>query len=187
MNAVADRVFGAVAVAGGIAWAGYVLYFGSDAGLTLPAVLVVFWGTGALLVEWAIWLYVHWRATRGGPRRWIRLALLFPATVAVLAVLTWFGGTFWVRFMLSRPALDRFVRDSRPAILSGQFRPGVRVGLFRIQEAEVLPGGVVRLITTGCMFDDCGVVYSPSGDPPRVGEDYYSSLGQRWWHWWRSW
>jgi hypothetical protein len=73
------------------------------------------------------------------------------------------------------------------AIASGQVVPGTRAGLFRVQEVEALPGGIVRLITTDCMFDHCGVVYCPKGTPPRIGEDSYSPLGWNWWHWLRSW
>ena len=67
--------------------------------------------------------------------------------------------------------------------------PRNRVGLFWLREAEVLPQGVVRIITTDCMFDDCGLVYSPAGVPPRIGEDMYEALalGGPWYHWWRGW
>jgi hypothetical protein len=99
----------------------------------------------------------------------------------------WSGASFWVRFQCSRPALNRYVQSASPMIASGTFTPGVRVGLFWLREAEVLPDGVVRMITTDCMFDQCGVVYSPRGAPPVVGEDTYNALGGPWYHWWRSW
>jgi hypothetical protein len=37
------------------------------------------------------------------------------------------------------------------------------------------------------LVDDCGVVYSPTGEPPVVGEDSYEHISGPWWHWYRSW
>ena len=43
----------------------------------------------------------------------------------------------------------------------------VEAGLFWVREAEALPGGVVRPITTQCMFDDCGIAGTTFGQPVR--------------------
>lgn len=179
----ADRVLGRVAVAGNV------LCFGSDAGLTVPALLVLVWGGVATVALWALWLVLHWWATRRTrtDRLKLRYAFVHPLAVLLIGGLTFSGVTFRVRFLLSRPALAHFVRTARPDILQSRFVPGTRIGLFHVREAEVLQGGIVRLITTECMFDNCGLVYSPNVVPPRVGEDNYSSLGGDWWHWWRSW
>jgi hypothetical protein len=96
------------------------------------------------------------------------------------------GAAFWARFMLSRSLLKDYVQTASPAITASSPTPGVRVGLFRLRNAEVLPHGVVRMITTECgVVDSCGLVYSPAGTPPVVGEDVYDSLGGPWYHWYR--
>jgi hypothetical protein len=172
----------------GSTWAACVIAFCSDAGLTVPGMFVLLGGGMVALAASALSVAGRWvrsRKVAAAAVAW--RAFVFPAALAVLAASTWFGATFWMRFLLSRPALDRFVRNGAPAVAAGRFVPGEHIGLFRLQEAEVLPGGIVRLITTDCMFDHCGVVYSPQGPPPRVGEDTYSPLGGGWWHWWRSW
>jgi hypothetical protein len=183
-----ERAFAVLTLGCGVVWAVYVLALGSDAGLTVPVLLVLVWGGVGLLLLWGLYLGVHVLATRRSPqRRHVRWLLAGPALLLLCFAIVWTGAAFWVRFFISRPALDAYVRRASPESLGGSFKPGLRVGLFWLREAELLPGGTVRMITTQCMFDDCGVVYSPSGKPPRLGEDHYSSLGGAWWHWWRSW
>lgn len=173
----------------GLPWLVYLLGWGTDAGLTVPVVLVSLWGGVALLVVWLVRLVLYHRGTRQNlAERRMRRVLLEPVVIMACVGLVWSGIGFRVRFVASRPALARFVRDARPSISRGEVPAGTRVGLFRVKEAEVLPGGTVRLITTECMFDDCGVAYSPDNTPPPViGEDMYEPLGGGWWHWWRSW
>jgi hypothetical protein len=175
-------------MASGCAWVVAGLLLGSDAGQTVPVMLGLTYGGVAVLALGVISLVLHLVVTRRAPdrrgwRRWAVLALAF-----VLCVVFVFSGwAFRVRFLLSLPPLDAFVATQGDTIASGQLAPGTRVGLFWVREAEALPGGVVRLITTPCVFDDCGVAYSPGGTPPRIGEDVYSKLSARWYHWFRSW
>lgn len=184
----ADCLLRGLLAFGTAAWIAYVLLFGSDAGLSLPALLVLVWGGAALLALYALWSVLHVLATRGtARRRGIARLLAGPAAVLLTFTVTWIGGTFWVRFTISRPFLDRLARDGGTAITAGTLGRGSHVGLFRLEEAEVLPGGTIRLITTDCMFDHCGVAFSPNGQPPVVGEDTYSPLSGHWWLWWRSW
>lgn len=184
---ILERVLTVATVAGVAAWVAAGLLVGSDAGVTVFVRLGLFYGGVGVLALWVVDLLVHVFTTgRHRERRSIRrraaTVLVFAAVVGVVVT----GGAFRVRFLLSRPALDAFVarHASRP---DAQVQPRTRIGLFWVREAEVLPGGVVRLITTPCMFDDCGVAYSPAGDPPRIGEDVYSRLGGNWYHWFRSW
>jgi hypothetical protein len=185
-----ERVVAGVAVAAGVVWAMYLLLFGSDAGLTVPIVIASVWGGVAVFVVWALRFALHVVITRRIPEpRRVRRLLAEPLALLLCFAFVWSGAAFWVRFTISRPWLGEFVLTASPSIASGSFTPGTRVGLFWLREAEVLPQGVVRLITTDCMFDDCGLVYSPAGIPPRIGEDIYEplALGGPWYHWWRSW
>jgi len=171
-------------------WLVYLLGWGTDAGITLPVLLVSVWGGLALLVLWLLRLVLYRRGTRQNrAERHMRRVLLEPVVLLACVGMVWSGLGFRVRFLASRPALDRFVRDARPSMSRGEVAAGTRVGLFTVQEAELLPGGSVRLITTECMVvDDCGVAFSPDDTPPPVvGEDMYERLGGGWWHWWRSW
>jgi hypothetical protein len=184
---LADRLVGAASALGLAAWSAYILVAGSDAGLTVTTLLVLTYGGLAVLGVWATWLAVHLVAAhRAAARpRW-RLLAVQPLVLITLFGATWLGGTFRLRFAASKAALDRLAQHGGDA--AGEpVPPGTRVGLFRVKEAEFLQGGAVRLITTDCMFDHCGVAYSPSGPPPRIGEDAYSPLVQNWWHWSRSW
>lgn len=182
-----ERTTALLSVTSGSAWLVYVLLFGSDAGLTVPVVLVSVWGGVAVVVLWIIRFVLHMLITkRDRARRRVRRLMSEPAVLLLCFAFVWSGAAFRVRFLLSRPAFDNYAQTA-PENLRGGFTSGARVGLFWLREAEVLPGGIVRIITTDCMFDHCGVVYSPQGEPPRIGEDTYGSLGGSWYHWWRSW
>ena len=175
------------------AWALAVLWLGTDAGYSIPAFLVAELG-GLLLLGWWLTRLVLWVAHSRKRRpqepvnsrplvlRW----LWEPLTIVTCGAIALTGIGFPARFALSRPALDRYAQQVRER---GDSTPpaGQVVGLFRLREVELLPGGVVRLITTSCMMDDCGIVHSPTGRPPVIGEDSYRQLSGDWWHWFRSW
>lgn len=92
-----------------------------------------------------------------------------------------------LRVALSQGSLEAYVADVRAGRTDLGRHVGRAVGLFRVTETELVPGAV-RLITTQCrLLDDCGLAYSWVGEPPRVGEDRYRHLRNRWWHWFRSW
>ena len=186
---VLERVVAGVTFTVGVVWVAYVSLFGSDAGLTFPVVIALMWGGVAALVLWALRMVLHLVITRRVPeRRRVRRLVAEPFVLLICFAFVSSGAAFWVRFMLSRPSLNSYVQTAPPTIASGSFKPGVRVGLFWLREAEVLPRGVVRMITTEChIVDHCGLVYSPTGAPPVVGEDMYDALGGPWYHWWRSW
>lgn len=157
----------------------------------MSALFLTAYGGFFLLVIWLVRL-VRWllrgRSSSGvqpvaiGRRvlRWV----WEPATVVIVFVLVYYGLAFPTRFRLSRSALESYVQRAQAGDVPSQARV---VGLFRVRETEVLPGGVVRLITTTCMLDDCGVVFSPRRRPPTIGEDSYYPLSDGWWRWWRSW
>ncbi len=184
----AEHVLGWFGIGLEAVWMAYALLFGSDAGLTVPVLLVLWYGGLALGLLWAVRFIMRLllRKRVPSPTRMRRLALEGVLVAACFAAVQ-FGVAFRLRFLLSRPALTRYATAARSSSEHGHGGTGTRVGLFWIRESETLPGGVVRLITTDCMFDDCGVAYSPSGKPPIVGEAIYTPIGGSWWHWWRSW
>jgi hypothetical protein len=159
-------------------WASSSLYGGSEAGISVYALLLVIYGGGFIGLVW-IGLLVASLLRR---KKTERLILLEPATIGIVLVLVFTGLAFRARFAASGPFLNHYVARLR----SGGAKR-LYVGLFAVHETEVLPGGVVRLITGSCMFDECGLAYSPLLEPPRVGEDTYEPLSDGWWVWTRSW
>jgi len=97
-----------------------------------------------------------------------------------------YPASFIVRFKLSQQALENFAEhptlDHDPSTFQW-------VGLFPLREVEVI-GSAVRMIVSECnVLDDCGFVFSPDGEPPILGEDYYTKIpfAKGWYHWHRSW
>jgi hypothetical protein len=159
-----------------VGWALTILVCGSNSGVTVLALLVVVYGAGLTLLLWLITLVVSMIRREHSWR-----LLLQPVLVIAALAAAYTGLLFRIRFFASKPFFVSYVE--RP--VAGE--RAQRVGLFVAKETEVLPEGVVRIVTTDCMFDDCGVVFSSKGVPPRIGEDSYQSLGDGWWRWQRSW
>jgi hypothetical protein len=93
---------------------------------------------------------------------------------------------FEIRFRLSQEALENF---SQQRLLDNDPSTIRWVGLFLLYDIDV-QGSSVRMLTGGChLFDDCGFVYSPRGEPPIIGEDIYDKMpfAQKWYYWHRSW
>jgi hypothetical protein len=174
-----------------VAWLQLVLIFGSDAGLDLVAIIAIVYGAGAIIALWAVRLLLFAASSRGQPWRRFRVWVVEPLLIATALTACLTGAMFWPRFFLSMPALDSYARTVRqgPRIESGHGEHAPRVvGLFLVRETEALPDGVVRIITTSCGFDHCGLAYRPGATkPPRIGEDSYERLVLGWWRWWRSW
>lgn len=174
-------------------WAVVVLWLGSDAGFNIFAFLLANYG-GLILLGWWLARLVWWVARRRrspadepvSTRRRVLRWLWEPVTIVACWAIVYTGILFPTRFAVSRPALERYARQVQERGDSAPPTGGI-VGLFRLREVELLPNGVVRLITTSCMLDDCGVAYSPKGPPPVIGEDSYRRLSGNWWHWYRSW
>jgi hypothetical protein len=155
--------------------------------MPFPALIGLVGGGAAVLVLWALRVGLHLAITRRAPeRRRVRRLVAQPLGLLICVAFVSSGAAFWVRFMLSRSLLKDYVQTASPTVTASSLPPGVQVGLFRLRTAEVLPQGVVRMITTECgVIDSCGLVYSPAGKPAVVGEDVYDSLGGPWYHWYR--
>jgi len=176
-------------LAAGVLLVTYLMLFGSDAGLSLHVVAAAAFGGPAILVLWALRVALHLVATRRAPeRRRVRRLVAEPCVLLICFAFVFSGAAFWLRFALSWPSLNRYAQTIPTTVEAGSFTRGGQVGLFWLKEVEVLPQGVVRMITAEChILDDCGLVYSPTGAPPVIGEDTYESMVGAWYHWWRSW
>jgi hypothetical protein len=123
-------------------------------------------------------------------RRRARLAQVFPLPyvllivfLAVVFVGVSYNGALWLRLQTSRGALESVAAK----VQAGETpKTPLRVGTFRVREIDTA-GDSVRFIVGESLLDDFGVVYSPSGEPPVVGEDAYVHFSGAWWLWERSW
>ena len=123
-------------------------------------------------------------------RRRERLMRVFPlpyllliAVLALVFVGVSLNGAFWLRFEMSRGALEAATAQVQAG---AKPKTPVRIGFFRVREID-RAGDSVRFIVGESLLDEVGVAYSPSGEPPVVGEDSYTHLTGDWWIWDRSW
>jgi hypothetical protein len=177
------------------AWFLFVVIFFSDVDSNLDALVVLVYGSLLWLFVWLIRLIVSLVRQRRGTiaRQGLRHALRYwgvePAALLLCGVLAITGVLFYPRFWLCRASLDAYVAD----VVAGRVQPHDNetprhwVGLFRVSEVELQPGGVVRMITTPVLLDDAGLTYSPVSAPPRIGEDSYRHITGAWYRWHRSW
>ena len=109
---------------------------------------------------------------------------LEPFTFALAIAIAVSGVSSHVRFVASKSALTDYVTS----VSASETHSEQRVGLYTLKETEVLPNGVVRIITTESGFDDAGFAFSPRSAPPVIGEDSYKKLpfSDGWYHWHRS-
>jgi hypothetical protein len=147
--------------------------------VTIAALFIAIYGAAGIVVAAGILAVIGARRKQRIARWWAE-----PAGVLIVLAAIYLNVPLYVRFFASLPFLERYVEDVAAGVAPAVPR---QVGLFRVSEVEVLPNHVVRLITTTCMLDDCGLVFSKSGSPPVVGEDSYSPIASGWWTWWRSW
>ena len=155
------------------------IWLGSNSGISVLGLFVIVGGGVLLLVVWLVTFFTAIARKQQLQRAWIE-----PLLTLVALAIVYSGALFRLRLLASKPSLDRYVAQ---VIASGtSHRKLTRVGLFVARETEVLPNGVVRIITTPCMFDECGVAFSQS-KPPIIGEDRYEHIAGNWWRWWRSW
>jgi hypothetical protein len=162
------------------AWGLASLGVASNVGIGLGALLFIAYGAVILLVIWLTMMVAGKVAKKRAPRPWFE-----PVGVLVVLAMIYADVPFRARFFISKPFLDRYVREAAaPGWTHGTHE---RVGLFTARETEVLETGLVRIVTTSCMFDHCGLVFSSKGAPPVIGEDRYRRITSNWWRWSRSW
>jgi len=157
--------------AGSSFFAGMGYYLGGMAFI----VVVLFLGVICLLPA----LRGRTRLTRSFPLPY----LLLVAFLALVFLGVSFNGALWLRVQTSRGPLEAVAAKVRAGETP---KTPARVGTFRVREIDTA-GDSVRFIVGDSLLDDFGVVYSPSGAPPVVGEDTYWHLSGDWWAWKRSW
>jgi hypothetical protein len=94
----------------------------------------------------------------------------------------------FVRFTLSRPALESYAEEVRRLGEVPTFElPNEPewIGLYSIGYAELVDNGCVRFMVDWSSEGQGGFAYSPEGDPPLVvvSQDSYSHLSGDWWLW----
>ena len=119
----------------------------------------------------------------------LRRPVLYVVLLSFLGIYllgTYAEALFEIRFKLSQQALENFANHP---VLDHERSTVQWVGLFPLREVDIA-GTSVRMIVSDChLFDDCGFVYSPDGEPPVIGEDSYTKIpfAENWYYWWRSW
>jgi hypothetical protein len=124
-------------------------------------------------------------------RHWVRWVAM-PAIAALTVAMVVTSAPLWLRFGLSRGGMTTYARsvvDTVPGT-TDEAAPIAdapsRLGLFSVDRAEVIPGGM-RFIVSGAGFiDPAGFAYSPNGVPPFIGEDTYEHLSGPWYLWTES-
>ena len=172
-------------------WFVFVTIEFSNAGIDLLVFLGAVFGS---LLWGLIWLVrivlMHAKTPSTGSLRQLLLYWGFePAVFAFSILLLAMDAPANARFLLSRAALDTYAENviakrTEPQDFGSPIR---RVGLYSIYETELLPGDIVRVITSRDGFNDAGFAFSPDTTPPKTSLDSYRSLNAGWWHWSRIW
>lgn len=162
-------------------WGAAVVYVASDGAISVPEYIIYLVG-GWIFVALTGLLALACLWARRVPRAFVIQTLILVGVFVAVNLDLAFGA----RFVVSRQSLEELARQIAPGTESKDRR---WVGLFRVKEIDTARGadGVVRFVLGDCGLDQCGLVYSMRGQPPRVGEDRYRPIGGRWWRWHRSW
>jgi hypothetical protein len=163
----------------------------SDAGVPFPQWLLISFSsiglTAGVLTRFFMTYIQGRREQADWIRRYWRWWIVVSATIVLGFVLSAALPLLSLRVYLSTGAL----RESPPVLSAlsqaDLYNQGRWVGLFHVTEFSQF-GPELRFITNECgLVDNCGIVYSPDGPPPRRGEDSFTHLFGPWWHWYQSW
>ncbi len=175
-----------------ISWVLLLFYFFSDGSPSIWEYFIYDGGLKLLALTSFVYLLLHLR-TKGVSLQGMFTLVRRPVVyIVLLGFLSGYlinlnpGVLFEIRFKLSQQALENYARH--PA-LDTDNATVQWVGLFPLREVDVV-GTSIRMIVAEChVLDDCGFVYSPNGEPPRVGEDSYQEMpfAGDWCYWQRSW
>jgi len=175
-----------------IGWVLLLFYFFSDGSPSIWEYLIYDGGLKLMALTSFIYLLLHLKTEGVSLQSLFNLIRRPVVSIVLVASLCGYlinlypGVPFEFRFKLSQPALEKFVRQP---VLDTDNATVHWAGLFPLREVDVA-GNSIRMIVAECqLFDDCGFVYSPDGEPPRVGEDSYQEMPftEDWYTWHRSW
>lgn len=193
MNKILLHALPYMALAQTIFWLLWVVVTFSNAGVSMLDMMLGYYGCIALAAFWSIRLIIFTiigsqvKARYLSKRPWMVGLSIEPIVLLLGFLVMNTSSLFHARFEMSRPALDRYAHRVQAGGISPTSCEIRWVGFFRIRETELIETRVVRLITTDCGMDHCGLAYSEGSKPPRIGEDSYTHLSGPWWHWHRSW
>jgi hypothetical protein len=172
-----------------VAWIGLLgalvcltLYAYSVPGGYFGPTIVALWGWVLVGASWLVSV-----ATRVLRRRGlVRGDAVVPVLVLVLGALLVFDAPLQARYRLSRSAMNTAAK--RVVAHPERARTIHRIGLWRTNRVERIPGGMRFTVAGAWFFDEHGFAYSPHGRPAKVGaEDVYTHLDGPWYLWDESW
>jgi hypothetical protein len=185
--------FGRSFIAVTLVWAVTIVLFHSNAGVAFPTWVALFGSGLVLAIAWLLWTLMAISFARrdgtGTAKSTLRAVAIVPAALAGAVLLSLTDVPLMVRVYLSSNALRGSARELEraPFESASMHWSGHRVGLFYVREFD-RHGDELRFLTSQCgLVDNCGIVYSPAGQPPNRGEDSYRHLYGPWWHWHQSW
>lgn len=151
---------------------------------------VLFGAVAGLLVCAAVWL--TWLITYAGRRpRWSWSVAVAPVGALLVYALVVTSAPLHARWLFSRGAFDdqaARVRTATPAGMRRLVPVPARLGLYRVTEAQLVPGGVLFYEATGNLVGDAGFAHLPDG-PARTLEfgplyaPTFEHLGGPWYAW----
>lgn len=136
-----------VAFVANFLWATFVAILCTDSGIGMGWFLMSFYGGAGLLAFWVLraLLYLGWARRREPPVPLLSW-LLEPVFFGLVATAVMTGFASQVRFVVSRPFLDWYVRSVQSGhVVADRSLRLALVGLFVVRETEALPNDVVRI------------------------------------------
>lgn len=157
------------------------LYLVSDGAVAMaPDMLVLY--VGGALAGMATLLFTILGSIRrsvapmGRGRRWPWMVYAV-VIIALVPSLCRYGVPFKVCLALSRDAL---IQEAQQIPRGARVDVPRWIGLLPVKRVDTA-GTATRFLTGSCLVDDCGVAYSPDGEPPHTGRDTYQHLTGPWW------
>ncbi len=161
-------------IAGVIFLAGSFNTIAGVVGFLLSCAAIVVW-IGFFIIDVAVWRRDIFR--RRASRRWAIGPLILVAAIVLFCS----GIPFYAAFMVSKPAMDRFVTEIKTAAPGTPIPAHRRVGLFNFSDIQITSSSLHFRADYGGVFDWNGFAYYttplPPSDPPFFG---YKRISANW-------
>ncbi len=163
-------------------WALSSMYLVSDGAISVALDMPVLYVGGALAAMATLGFTIAGSMNRQGAsptrgRRWPGLVYAV-AVMAVVPSLCRYGFPLKARLYLSRHALIEAARQTPRGLRSDLPR---WIGLLHVTRVDTV-GPATRFRTGACgLADECGVTYSPQGEPAGTRQDRYQNIAGPWW------